>query len=259
MSTTTFDSSYPGATSIVDAETYEPAAAEAVMLTDPSSMAAEQFRVLRYRLEGLAASGARSLAFTSAQSGEGKTTTVVNAAVTLAQGGKNRVALVDADLRRPSVAKMMGLRAREGLCDVVAGRMPLGNCMWRFGSDELFVLPAGQVPKDICTTLYDIRLTAVLHELKGRFDFVLVDTPPVLSLADAPTLCRALDGAVLVVRANITAGEMVTAAIDSLYGVKVHGLVLNDVDPRTVGHGTGELTRSYARRALPPHVDTQGG
>jgi capsular exopolysaccharide synthesis family protein len=255
MSTTTINDTFPGGAAIVDAETYEPAAAEAISLTDPRGLAAEQYRVLRYRLEGLAAAGVRSLAFTSAQSGEGKTTTIVNTAVTLARGGKNRVILVDADLRRPSVAKMMGLRARDGLCDVVAGRVPLGNCLWRFGNDELFVLPAGQVPDDICNILYDSRITTVLQELKERFDFVLVDTPPVLPLADAPTLCRALDGAVMVVRAGVTAGEVVAAAIDSLHGVPVHGLVLNDVDPQMLGRGVGALARNYQPvRALPPHI-----
>src|SRR5678816_4507386 len=99
MSTTTINDTFPGGSAaVVDAETYEPASVEAVTLTEPRSLAAEQFRVLRYRLEGLHALGARALAFTSSQSGEGKTTTIVNAAVTLARGGKNRVVLVDADL-----------------------------------------------------------------------------------------------------------------------------------------------------------------
>jgi capsular exopolysaccharide synthesis family protein len=257
--TTTYNETLPAGSAVVDAETYEPASAEAVTLTEPRSLAAEQFRVLRYRLEGLAAGGVRALAFTSAQTGEGKTSTIVNGAVALARGGKNRVVLVDADLRRPSVARMMGLNASAGLCDVVAGKTPLGNCLWRFGGDELFVLPAGQVPEDICNTLYDSRITSVLQELKQRFDFVLVDTPPVLPLADAPTLCRALDGAVLVVRAGVTSLEVVAAAVDALHGVTVHGLVLNDVDPALLGRQIGALARHYPlQRALPPHIVNGG-
>jgi capsular exopolysaccharide synthesis family protein len=255
MSTTTINETLPGGTAVIEAETYERAAGEAVSLTDPRSLAAEQYRVLRYRLERLATAGIRALAFTSAQPKEGKTTTIINAALTLARGGKNRVVLVDADVRRPSVARMMGLNAREGLCDVVAGRVPVGNCLWRFGNDELFVLPAGQVPEDICNILYDKRITSVLQELKERFDFVLVDTPPVLPLADAPTLCRALDGAILVVRAGSTEGEVVAAAIDALDGIPVHGLVLNDVDPQMLERGLGALRVRYPSvRALPPHI-----
>src|ERR1700736_4406317 len=109
--TTTNDYILPNSgAQIVEAETYEPISAEAVSLTNPRSIASEQYRVLRYRLEILAKQGIKSLAFTSAQSGEGKTTTAVNAALALGRGGRNRVVLVDADLRRPSVANMLGLR-----------------------------------------------------------------------------------------------------------------------------------------------------
>ncbi|HWE29471.1 MAG TPA: hypothetical protein VHB97_15785, partial [Polyangia bacterium] len=91
-----------GSAAIVEAETYEPAIApKVVTLTQPKHPAAEQYRVLRYRLECLARAGIKALAFTSAQSGEGKTTTAVNAALALGKGGRNRVVLVDADLRRP--------------------------------------------------------------------------------------------------------------------------------------------------------------
>ncbi len=231
MATMTNDMTF-GSSAIVDAETYEPSAAPRVVtLTHPNHPAAEQYRVLRYRLECLARSGFKALAFTSPQSGEGKTTSVVNAALALGRGGRNRVALVDADLRRPGVAAMLGLRANKGLCDIVAGRASLDDCLWRFGSDELYVLPAGNVPDDLAATLYDPRLGDLLALLKQRFDFVLVDTPPVLPLADVPTLARDLDGVLLVVRANHTPKELVNAAIDALYGVTVHGLVLNEVDP----------------------------
>ncbi|HEX9102374.1 MAG TPA: CpsD/CapB family tyrosine-protein kinase [Polyangia bacterium] len=221
------------ATSIVEAETYEPAVApKVVTLAQPNHPAAEQYRVLRYRLECLAKAGIKALAFTSAQSGEGKTTTAINAALALGKGGRNRVVLVDADLRRPGVHTMLGLRANKGLVDVVAGRASIDDCLWRFGADELYVLPAGTPPDDLSATLYDPRMGDLMAALKQRFDFVIVDTPPVLPLADVPTLSRDLDGAVLIVRANATPKELVNAAIDALYGVTVHGLVLNDVDAR---------------------------
>jgi capsular exopolysaccharide synthesis family protein len=246
--TTSNETLLPGAPAIVEAETYEPIAASTVTLTDPRGAAAEQYRILRYRLECLARAGLRALAFTSAESGEGKTTTAVNAALALGKGGRNRVALVDADLRRPGVHAMLGLRPQAGLCDVVAGRAALGACLWRFGSDELYVLPAGNLPDDLGHTLYDPRLSATLAELKQRFEFVLVDVPPILALADVPTLCRDLDGAVLVVRAGATPRERVAAAVDALFGVTVHGVVLNQVDPRA----TTLLERLEPPRALLP-------
>jgi protein-tyrosine kinase len=233
MATMTNDMATFGNSAIVEAETYEPAIAPRVVsLSQPNHPAAEQYRVLRYRLECLAKAGIKALAFTSPQSGEGKTTTAVNAALALGKGGRNRVVLVDADLRRPGVASMLGLRANKGLTDIVAGRASLDDCLWRFGADELYVLPAGTPPDDLSATLYDPRMGDLMATLKQRFDFVIVDTPQVLPLADVPTLSRDLDGAVMVVRANHTPKELVNAALDALYGVTVHGLVLNEVDPR---------------------------
>jgi capsular exopolysaccharide synthesis family protein len=204
--------------------------------------------MLRYRLELLAKTGVKSLAFTSACSGEGKTTTAVNAALALGRGGRNRVLLIDADLRHPSVHTMLGLRPREGLCDVVAGRAALGGCLWRFGADELYVLPAGNAPDDLGRTLFDPQLGVVLADVRNRFDFVIVDCPPVLQFADVPTLCRDLDGAIVVVRAGKTPGENVASALDALYGVTVHGLVLNEVDPRAIIH-----TQMRALPSASPH------
>jgi succinoglycan biosynthesis transport protein ExoP len=251
MATMTNDMPFGGA-AIVDAETYEPAIAPRVVtLTQPLSPAAEQYRVLRYRLECLARSGIKALAFTSPQSGDGKTTTAVNAAIALGKGGRNRVVLVDGDLRRPGVHTMLGLHANKGLCDIVAGRSSLDDCLWRFGNDELYVLPAGRVPDDLSVTLYDPRLADLFAALKQRFDFVIVDSPPVLPLADVPTMARELDGVVMVVKSGGTSRELVNAAIDSLYGVVVHGLVLNGVDARMasmlriVPYGTPQ-------KALPP-------
>jgi len=233
MATITNDMPFGATAPIVEAETYEPAIApKVVTLSQPNHPAAEQYRVLRYRLECLAKAGIKALAFTSAQSGEGKTTTAVNAALALGKGGRNRVVLVDADLRRPGVAAMLGLRANKGLVDIVAGRASVDDCLWRFGADELYVLPAGTPPDDLSAVLYDPRMADLMATLKQRFDFVVVDTPPVLPLADVPTLSRDLDGAILVVRANATPKELVNAAIDALYGVTVHGLVLNEVDAR---------------------------
>jgi capsular exopolysaccharide synthesis family protein len=219
-----------GAAPIVDAETYEPMPSRVVSLSAPRSAAAEQYRVLRYRLECLARAGFKALAFTSPQSGDGKTTTAINAALALGKGGRNRVVLVDADLRRPGVAALLGLRARDGLCDVVAGRAQLEHSLWRFGDDELYVLPAGNVPDDLAAALFSPRLGELMLTLKERFDFVIVDTPPALAIADTPALCRDLDGAIMVVRANHTPRELLSSALHALYGVTVHGLVLNEVE-----------------------------
>jgi protein-tyrosine kinase len=250
MATMTTDMTFGGAASIVDAETYEPAPSRVVSLSAPNSAAAEQYRVLRYRLECLARAGFKALAFTSPQSGDGKTTTAANAALALGKGGRNRVVLVDADLRRPGIAAMLGLRTHHGLCDVVAGRAQLDHTLWRFGDDELYVLPAGNVPDDLAATLFDPRLGELMTTLKQRFDFVIVDTPPALSIADTPTLCRDLDGAVMVVRANHTPRELLNSALNAMYGVTVHGLVLNEVEAR-VATMLRIMPYGHEQKALP--------
>jgi capsular exopolysaccharide synthesis family protein len=250
MATMTTDMTYGGAAPIVDAETYEPMPARVVSLSAPRSPAAEQYRVLRYRLECLARAGWKALAFTSPQSGDGKTTTAVNAALALGKGGRNRVVLVDADLRRPGVAALLGLHARDGLCDVVAGRAQLEHSLWRFGDDQLYVLPAGNVPDDLAATLFDPRLGELMVTLKERFDFVIVDTPPALAIADTPTLCRDLDGAVMVVRANHTPRELLNSALHAMYGVTVHGVVLNEVEAR-VASMLRIMPYSNEQKALP--------
>jgi capsular exopolysaccharide synthesis family protein len=246
-----------GASAVVEAETYVPAPARVVTLSAPNSPAAEQYRVLRYRLECLARAGFKALAFTSAQSGDGKTTTIANVALALGKGGRNKVVLVDADLRRPGVAPLLGLRPTSGLCDVVAGRAQLENTLWRFGDDELYVLPAGNVPDDLAATLFDPRLGDLFATLKQRFDFILVDTPPALAIADTPSLCRDLDGAILVVRANHTPKELINAALNSLYGVTVHGLVLNEVDPSVAAMLQIATYAREKRKALPAQASAR--
>ena len=240
----------------VEAETFEPPTIPAIVISDPHGVAAEQYRVLRYRMECLQRAGHKAIAFTSAQSGEGRTTTVVNLALTLARGGQNRVALVDLDLRRPGVADMLGLHARSGLCDVVARRVRLDEALWQLGREELYVLPAGRVPEDHTSVLYDPNLAELLTGLKARFDFVLVDTPPILPLADVATLCQSLDGAVMVVRAGTTSRELVESATSALYDVPIHGMILNDVDPSatlTLQIQDRLPAKSTYRRALPSH------
>jgi non-specific protein-tyrosine kinase len=219
---------------IRDAEVYEKVDARSgpILLTKPRSVAAEQFRVLRHRVELLGRAGVRGLAVTSAEGREGRTTTAVNLALALAHAGRAKVALVDGDLRGPGVHRMLGLTPTHGLCDVVAGRAVLKECLWAMGGGAaLEVLPAGVVPEDVSSVLDSRRLAEVLGELRARFDFVIVDAPPVLRLADVPSLCASLDGALVVARAGVTARELVLAAIDALVGVTVHGIVLNDVDP----------------------------
>jgi capsular exopolysaccharide synthesis family protein len=224
---------------MIPAETLEathPAAApdtRLVVLAAPESPAAEQYRVLYHRLQRLAARRPmRLVAVTSATRGEGRTTTAANLALAAAQEGRATV-LVEADLRQPSLARVLGLAPRAGLAEVLDGAAELSQAVARVGA--LSVLTAGEV-RDAQTAVRHPRTAAVVEALRAAYDLVVLDAAPALSFAEGDRLAGAADAAVLVVRAGATARQVVRLALESL-GERVAGIVLNDVDAETIAHG----------------------
>jgi capsular exopolysaccharide synthesis family protein len=214
---------------VLEAETIGAVQPHVVVLSAPRTAAAEQYRVLRQRLEPAIARGAKRIGFTSAVAGEGKSTTAVNLALALGMGGRHKVALVDANLRAPGVHALLGLSAQQGLVDVVEERISLDQALWRFRSDQLYVLPAGRT-LDAYAIFAARRLGAVLAELRDRFDVVIVDAPPVMPTADMLTLATELDGAVMVIRAGETPRELVRHALAALPELRLLGCVLHRVE-----------------------------
>ncbi len=204
-----------------------------VALAAPDSAAAEQYRVLYQRLLRIAARRPmRVVAVTSAGRGEGRTTTAANLALTAAQEGRTAV-LVEADLRRPSIAALLGLAPRAGLADVLEGTAELGQAVVRVGG--LSVLCAGAA-RDPGAALRSPRAPAVMEQLRAAYELVVLDAPPALALADGDRVASAADAALLVVRARATPREVVRLAIEAL-GERCAGVVLNGVDAAAVVHG----------------------
>ena len=174
----------------------------------------------------------RVVAITSAGRGEGRTTTAANLALTAAQDGRPTI-LVEADLRRPSLAKRLGLAPRAGVAEVLEGRAELGQAVTRLG--PLAVLAAGQA-RDPGALLRGPAAAALLDQLRGGYELVVLDAPPALAFADGDRLSGDADAALLVVRAGTTPRQVVRLALDAL-GERAAGLVLNDVDPEAVAHG----------------------
>jgi tyrosine-protein kinase len=189
--------------------------------------AAEQYRLLAQRLEPLLQRG-RRIGITSPCAGEGRTTTAINTARALLRASQRRVVLVDAHLRSPAVARALGLLSGVGLADVVAGSATLADALT--AADGLTVLPAGAT-RDPAAAIASPRLREILAELAGRFDAVIVDTAPVLPLADVPTLAAALDGLLLVLRAGRTRRDLLRLAVDALPPDRLLGCVLNGAGP----------------------------
>jgi capsular exopolysaccharide synthesis family protein len=215
--------------------TQAPIGAEArlVALAAPDSPAAEQYRVLYQRLLRLAARRPlRVVAVTSAGRREGRTTTAANLALTAAQEGRATV-LVEADLRRPCLARLLGLAPRPGLADVLAGRAEAGQALARLG--PLAVLAAGE-DRDPGALVRGPAAAGLLEQLRAGFELVILDAPPALSFADGDRLSGDADGALLVIRAGATPRQVVRLALDAL-GERAIGVVLNDVDPDAIAHG----------------------
>jgi capsular exopolysaccharide synthesis family protein len=148
-------------------------------------------------------------------SGEGKTTTVVNLAMALADTGA-RVLLVDGDLRNPSVASSLGLEGGVGLTTILIGAATVDDVVQRWRDTSLYVLPAGQVPPNPSEILGSEPMATLFDHLTKEFDYVLVDSPPVLPVIDAIVINKLVGGLVFVVAADRTRKRDLAAAMRAL-------------------------------------------
>ncbi len=208
-------------------------AVEMVAQARPHSQMAESYRALRTSLL-LTNLGAppKVIMVTSALPQEGKTTTSMNTALVLAQKGV-RVLLIDADLRRPSIHKILGMGPRSGLSNVLTGSATLQQTITRSSIlPNLSILPAGTPPPNPAELLASTNMRDVLEELRGQYDHIVVDTPPTLSVTDAVVLSPRADAIVLVIRSGQTTKQALRRARDILTQVnaKVSGVLLNAVD-----------------------------
>jgi len=202
-----------------------------VSLTAPASFAAEQYQGLRLAIERLARSREmKIIAISSPAAGDGKTVTAINLAAALARGADERVLLVDADLRRPAVAKMLGLTdATNGLAAaLMEPALDLANVVRPVDPGNLAVLPAGTAHgRRVSELLRSARLEALLQNLRSRYGCVIVDTPPLLPVFDSALLAKLVDGVLMVVSANQTPRKLLGESLNLLDPAKVLGIVFN--------------------------------
>lgn len=196
---------------------------------NPKSPVAEAYRQLRTNIQFSSLDNpVRTLLVTSTGPEEGKTTTLANLAVTIAQTG-SQVTLVDCDLRKPSLHDLFGLSSEPGLTNVLLGadEIPYQNC----GIENLRILTAGPLPPNPSEMLGSRRMSEVIVQLKSEADYVLFDTPPVVIVTDAAVLATRVDGVLLVVSAGKTRRELAQRAKSLLDKVNAPllGVVLNNV------------------------------
>lgn len=200
-----------------------------IVQSSPHSERSEAFRRLRTNLQFLdIADQPQSIVVTSSVPGEGKSTTAINLAITLADAG-TRVALVDADLRRPSVAHYMGVEGAVGLTTVLIGRATLEDVVQPWGNGYLHVLPAGQVPPNPSELLGSRAMAQLLRALTERYDVVVLDAAPLLPVTDAAILARLTGGALLVAGVHRLHRNQLTESVAALetVGARTLGIVVN--------------------------------
>jgi capsular exopolysaccharide synthesis family protein len=222
----------------------------------PQSLMAERVRGVRTAIAFAQGQGKVStLMVTSARSEEGKSSIAVNLALSFAQANK-RVCLVDADLRRPRLHLVFPPpleRADAGLANVLGEGLALADALVTSAPDlpeSLHVLPAGPVPQNPAELLESPAFAALVAELGQRYDVVLIDSPPVLPVADPLILARQVDGVVVVARNDSTTRGELLRATAALRQAEAHvlGVILNQVDARAEGYGYGLHEYSYRAR-----------
>lgn len=223
-----------------------------VTLRDRFSPQVEQYKALHYALEEASVSDRpHVVAITSAAAKDGKTTTAINLAGVLAHRQDARVLLIDADLRRPSVAALLGLGdhgSSVGLVDVIRDPgLTLDRAAIRLPAFNLSILTAGSVADDPFELLRVPRMGGVLQEARRQFDYVVIDTAPLLCVPDARALETCVDGFVMVVAAHRTPRKLVGEALDLLNPSKLIGVIFNR-DDRPLSRHYGDYYGHDVRR-----------
>lgn len=224
-----------------------------VSLLDPASFEAEQYRRLRHQLEELRArNGVRTIAMTSAVAGDGKTLTSVNLAATLARGSGARVLLIDMDLRRPAVSTALGISAKRGGFGgaLESAQGSIGDYVQPVPKSSLAVVPSVVTRSDTYELLSSPRFVQLMDEARSQYDFVVLDTPPVIPVPDTTLIHRHVDGYLVVVSANSTPRKLLGEALNLLTPSAVLGLVFNRDDRPLYGYYRGhyrQYFRNYVR------------
>jgi len=199
------------------------------VLSNPQSLPSEQYGILALKVrQWVTQNGAQVLVVTSAASGEGKSLTAVNLSLALSRSMEGRVLLLDGDLRRPQVHKCLNLNTKEGFSDLL---LRPDDDISRYVSKigNLYIMPGGTEVASPVSLLASRRTAELLARLRKEFRFIVVDSPPIMPVADAHIFAGLADGVVLIVRARQTQRELFQRAVESLSASNTLGLVLNDV------------------------------
>jgi capsular exopolysaccharide synthesis family protein len=199
-----------------------------VCLTDSGSPAAEAFRLLGVRLRHLRRDRPlKRVLITSTIPQEGKSMVAANLACTLALKTQQRILLLEGDLRRPSLSHIFGVGRNPGLCEWLEGGGSLTTSIYHLEDPNLWILPAGSAPSNALELLQSGRLTALMEQLAVWFDWIIIDSPPVLPLADTSVWMRLADGILLTTRQGTTEKQRLQRGLEAIEPKKLIGALVN--------------------------------
>ena len=219
-----------------------------ILSADSNFFIREAYKTLRtntmFALAGQ--EGCKILLVTSALQGEGKSISALNLAISFAEA-ENRVLLIDCDLRRPKLARLLRKSSRVGLSNLLLDPSLLGEVLIPGGVDRLDVILSGDIPPNPSELLGSARMESLLAHLRKRYDYVILDTPPVNMVTDAVVLASKSDGVLFVVRAGQSERGTVSHAVEQLeYAhAKILGFILGDVNGDGTRYGYGKYKYQY--------------
>ena len=208
-----------------------------IPIAGQNSFAEEQFRKIKTCIFRRSPNPPRLILITSAAPGEGKTTVAVNLAITISHEIHKKVILIDADLRKPSILREKYLNSR-GLSDYLAGQLPAGEILTNFEDDNFMVIPAGTRPQKPAELIGSKKMKELIKTIRENNDdqFILIDSPPVLSASEALLISEWVDGIILVIMAGQVPKPAVRRVIDNLGREKIIGVVFNQKNLKPSKH-----------------------
>lgn len=220
---------------------------EIITAQDPKSPVAEAYRTLRTNIQFSSTDEKlQVIALTSSGPGEGKSTTAANLAVAMATSG-NRTILIDSDLRKPRLHKIFKCSNHKGLSNLLIGETKFDSIAYKTDIENLYILTSGTKPPNPSELIGSAKMQRFIVGLKENFDYIIIDTPPVIAVTDAQIISRYADGFILVVAAGQADKQAAIKAKDLLNKVnaKILGVVLNKVDMKNNKHGYGTYYSYY--------------
>lgn len=223
-----------------------------VTMTAPDSPAAEEYRKLKAMVIKMTKqeSSRNSIMVTSCTSSEGKSLLSINLAVSLAQEVGLRALLIDADLRRPSVASYLGIDASTGLVDCLRDGASPSSVIRRTSVPKLDLLPAGQGVRNPVELLSSPKMRSIAEDLRRSYPdrYIIIDTPPILPFAESQIISLLAGGVLLVVREGAVTAAEISEAVNILQGTRILGFVFNDVTGQSMSGRYRHYYRYYAER-----------